>query len=64
MVPKIKTYNGLYYDLKKQFTAKYEALALAQKYRRQGYGARIEKKSSKMSGMTKYSVYKSRRKLR
>ena len=64
MVPKIKTYNGLYYDLKKQETAKYEAEAHAKRYRDQGYGARIEKKSSKISGMTMYSVYKSRRKLR
>ena len=62
MVPKIKTYNGLYYDLKKQETAKYKAEDAAKKYRAAGYGARIEKK--KGISMTMYSVYKSRRKLR
>ena len=64
MVPKIKTYNGLYYDLKKQETAKYKAEDAAKRYRSQGHGARIEKKQAKTSGMVMYNVYKSRRKLR
>ena len=64
MVARIRKFDGLKYELKKeQLTSKLNAWIEAEKYRQRGYGARIITMIGEVRGRKVYYVYKSIKKL-